>query len=146
MKKFLLPLAMLCLLLTAACNSDTPPNTPAGKLHGTWVFDLDGTLDKTLAAQGVDTSNPAFAQAKEAAKTQMGAMMGNSSLTFDAAKKTISGEMMGQKEKDSPYTVKSEEGDKVVITNQGTDLPITLNSDGTISISAGGAVLVMKKK
>ncbi len=144
MKKFLLPIAMICMLLTACGGSDS--STPAGKLNGTWVFDLDATLDKTLKAQGVDASNPAFAQAKEAAKTQMSAMLGNASLTFDTDKKTISGDIMGQKENNSPYTVKSEEPKKVVITNQGTDLPIELNDDGTIAISAGGAVLVLKKK
>ena len=143
MKKFLIPLAMLCLLLTACGGSDSGP---AGKLEGTWVFDLDATLDKTLKAQGVDTSNPAFAQAKEAAKTQMATMMGNASLTFNTSKKTISGELLGQKETDSPYTIKSEEAKKVVIVNAGTELPIELNDDGTLSISAGGAVLVLKKK
>ena len=144
MKKFLLPLALFCLLLTA-CGSDVP-STPAGKLHGTWTFDLDATLEKTLAAQGVNTADPAFAQAKEAAKTQMATMMGNATLTFDAGKKTISGELMGQKESNSPYTVKSEEATKVVIVNQGTELPIDINSDGTLAIKVGGAVLVLKKK
>ena len=144
MKKFLLPLALFCLLLTA-CGSDVP-STPAGKLHGTWTFDLDATLEKTLAAQGVNTADPAFAQAKEAAKTQMATMMGNASLTFNTSKKTISGDLMGQKETDSPYTIKSEEAKKVVIVNAGTELPIELNDDGTLSISAGGAVLVLKKK
>ncbi len=142
MKRFLLPLALVCLLIAACGSSDTP----ASKLEGTWTLDTDATMTHTLTAMGMKADDPNFAQAKEAAKTQMASMLGETAMTFDTAKKTISGKMMGQAENNTPYTVKSEEAGKVVITTGGVDLPIEINSADTLSIKAGGAVLVLKKK
>ena len=126
-RKLIASFLLLGSLLLAACSK------PEDKLIGTWGVDLDATIaaDEKLKAMPEDQRKMATEFAQK--------MFAEASFEFTKDGKMLAN-FAGKKEEGS-YTVKSAEGDKIVLSTKGKD---GKEEDMTVEASADKLVLSIK--
>jgi hypothetical protein len=115
---------------------------PEDKIIGSWAVDLDATMaaDEKLKALP--------AEQQKMAKDMAAGLFKETS--FDFAKDgKMTANFMGKKE-EAPFTVKSAEGDKLVLATKskdGKDQELTVEvKDGKMTLTTNGQKIVLTKK
>ena len=112
-------LMLFCFLFTA-CNSTSPLEK---KLEGTWVIDIEATIDLVVQeAGGVSDAE------RENLKNMLTQGLGQLVMEFDISQKMSSGNM-GEKSGRTPYKVKRESGNKIVLEINGKELEFVFQGD-----------------
>ena len=132
----------LCAALLMAYGCGSGPDANSKGIHGSWMIDIDATLNATPELKAQSEANPA-------AKEMLKAMLGDFNIVIDAEKSTISGKMAGTDLGEQKFTIAKQEGDVVIIkADDGTEMNLRIVDANTLEIKdpSQGMLLIFKKQ
>lgn len=123
------------LLMAYGCGGSSE-----SKIDGTWVIDLEQTINLSPALK-------AQLDAEPAAKDVIKAMLGESSIIIDTTKGTVSGKMAGVDLPEEKFTILSEEDNIVIIKDESNnEMEFNIVDDNTLSLNDPSGVTLFLKR